>query len=214
MKEKAREFINDYVLWGSSLLGVLILLTQVHMLLSYEFSYKYVIRIVFACVYPVSLFFFGRKCIFLLFCLFSLLIETQSVYDNWTSFFIISIGCRIYQKRVYQVMMILFYAVSMFFVAQLHQKDSVFICFHILTCILIYFGIQVFFTKNELNQLEPLELTEDEKEIIRQLAEGKLQKEITDFNKNTITKKLCQAMERNHCQTKTDLILRYKAFQS
>ena len=41
------------------------------------------------------------------------------------------------------------------------------------------------------------------------LWSGKQQKEIDFFSKNTVTKKIRQAKERNHCLTNEELLLKY-----
>ena len=46
-------------------------------------------------------------------------------------------------------------------------------------------------------------------EILKELAKGKQQKEIDFFNKNTVTKKIRQAKERNRCLTNEELLLKY-----
>lgn len=52
-------------------------------------------------------------------------------------------------------------------------------------------------------------LTDDERAVLRELAAGKLQKQIDLFSQNTITKIIKRAMERNLCKTKTKLLHKY-----
>lgn len=52
-------------------------------------------------------------------------------------------------------------------------------------------------------------LTDDERSILQELADGKLQKQIDLFSQNTITKMIKRAMERNLCKTKAELLHRY-----
>lgn len=56
----------------------------------------------------------------------------------------------------------------------------------------------------------PLVLTNDEERILMELATGKQQKEIRRWNKNTVSKKLKQARERNGCLSNSELLLLYR----
>lgn len=56
----------------------------------------------------------------------------------------------------------------------------------------------------------PLVLTNDEERILMELATGKQQKEIRRWNKNTVSKKLKQARERNGCLSNAELLLLYR----
>ena len=54
-----------------------------------------------------------------------------------------------------------------------------------------------------------LNLTDDERLVLEELSEGKLQKQIEAFSQNTVTKLLKCAQERNRCRTKQELLNRY-----
>lgn len=54
-----------------------------------------------------------------------------------------------------------------------------------------------------------LQLTEDERSVLTQLAEGKLQKEVEPFTQNQVTQILKDAMSRNMCKTKQELLNKY-----
>ena len=55
-----------------------------------------------------------------------------------------------------------------------------------------------------------LNLTEDEKAILTELAKGKLQKEIVLFSEQTITHKLKNARERNMCSSTGELVEKFR----
>lgn len=63
----------------------------------------------------------------------------------------------------------------------------------------------------KVNKPEKLNLTYDERSILSELAKGKLQKQIEGYHQNTVTKYLRNAMERNMCKTKTELLQKYMA---
>ena len=58
---------------------------------------------------------------------------------------------------------------------------------------------------------EKLNLTEDEKSILKEMADGKKQKEIDLFSQPTITTKLKNARERNLCTSTNELVYKYKS---
>lgn len=63
--------------------------------------------------------------------------------------------------------------------------------------------------KNHITRFN-LDLTMDEFYILEELALGKYQKEIRKFSKNTITKKLKQARQRNKLSSTAELVLLYR----
>jgi DNA-binding NarL/FixJ family response regulator len=62
-----------------------------------------------------------------------------------------------------------------------------------------------------INKPEKLNLTEDEKAILSELAKGKLQKEIELFSEQTITHKLKNARERNMCNSTAELVSKFQS---
>ena len=54
-----------------------------------------------------------------------------------------------------------------------------------------------------------LNLTEDEKLVLEELACGKLQKEIEQFTENQVTQILKNAVSRNMCKSKTEWMQKY-----
>lgn len=61
-----------------------------------------------------------------------------------------------------------------------------------------------------INRPKVLELEEDEELIIKELAKGKLQKEITLYSKNIIKEKIDHAKIRNHIMSTDELVTLYK----
>ena len=83
------------------------------------------------------------------------------------------------------------------------QNEIPTIGIHVLNCIWITVFIEfVVIRKNK----KTLQLTEDEIVVLTQLAEGKLQKEVKPFNQNQVTQILKNAMNRNMCKTKQELL--------
>lgn len=61
-----------------------------------------------------------------------------------------------------------------------------------------------------INKPTALNLTDDEKLILTELAKGKLQKEIGLFSEQTITHKVKSARERNLCNSTGELVEKFK----
>ena len=59
------------------------------------------------------------------------------------------------------------------------------------------------------NSIKPLDLTSGEENVLSQLAEGKMIKEVEGVSKNTKTDYIESAMLRNGCRTKAELIAIY-----
>ena len=78
---------------------------------------------------------------------------------------------------------------------------------------LLYIGVFILITFYiyKVRSRKRLNLKEDEKYILNQLKDGKLQKEIKGYSEQTITAKLKNARERNMCETTTDLLIKYVA---
>ena len=77
---------------------------------------------------------------------------------------------------------------------------------HGLNCFLFYCCAKYLFAAITPTTLM---ITDDERAVLKELAKGKLQKQIDLFSQNTITKLLKNAMERNLCKTKNELINRF-----
>lgn len=77
---------------------------------------------------------------------------------------------------------------------------------HVLNCTWITVFIEFVVMKKKTKSLQ---LTEDERVVLIQLAEGKLQKEVEPFTQNQVTQILKNAMSRNMCKTKQELLNLY-----
>lgn len=75
-----------------------------------------------------------------------------------------------------------------------------------LNCILFYTLAKYLFA---MRVQTILLLTDDEKIVLEELADGKLQKEIEQFSQNKVTQILKNAMSRNNCKTKAELLNKY-----
>ena len=127
-----------------------------------------------------------------------------NTFFNYTSFFCLIIAVHCTPKIKAQAL--LFYAIDVFVVFAYRQIALLAVGIHFLNCVFYYLATDLFL---RFETKTTLLLTDDERLVLAELAEGKLQKQIEAFSPNTITKLLKNAMERNRCKTKTELLHRY-----
>ena len=130
-----------------------------------------------------------------------------NTFFNYTSYICVLIACRCMPKI--KVPAIILYAIDIFILFAVKQIHILALGTHILNCFVFYIAVTIFFMTNRPATVEKLNLTEDEIIVLRELASGKLQKQIEQFSVNTVTKLLKNAMERNNCKTKTELQQRF-----
>lgn len=154
----------------------------------------------------VLIFFFGRNGLaYGLFIFSCTLVYINNFYNYATIFFMyIAIGANPKLRKVAPWIYILNVIISY----KLKNLDIIAFCIHCVYTVM--FGIKINYVFIP-NKPEVLNLTEDEKIILEELAKGKLQKQIEGYHQNTVTKYLRNAMERNMCKTKTELLQKYMA---
>lgn len=154
----------------------------------------------------VLIFFFGRTGLaYGLFIFSCTLVYINNFYNYATIFFMyIAIGANPKLRKIAPWIYILNVIISY----KLKNLDIIAFCIHCVYTVM--FGIKINYVFIP-NKPEVLNLTEDEKIILEELAKGKLQKQIEGYHQNTVTKYLRNAMERNMCKTKTELLQKYMA---
>lgn len=128
------------------------------------------------------------------------------LYNNYSALFFLSLV--IFYRPQYKHYFYLVYFVGATLAFLINQEDLVEFLIH--TGRSYWFILTLNFMLKRQMKPDPLELTEDEAAIIRELAAGKQQKELDLFSKNTISKKLKEARERNNAATNSELVARYK----
>lgn len=154
----------------------------------------------------VLIFFIGRTGLaYGLFVFSCTLVYINNFYNYATIFFMyIAIGANPKLRKIAPWIYILNVIISY----KLKNLDIIAFCIHCVYTVM--FGIKINYVFIP-NKPEVLNLTEDEKIILEELAKGKLQKQIEGYHQNTVTKYLRNAMERNMCKTKTELLQKYMA---
>lgn len=169
---------------------------------------------IFFIFYVVSVFIGGRKVVPAMYILFVACTVQNTAYTNCTSFFVLIFIMWMFPK--WKLPVLLGYFIEICIVCYRHDRTPIHLLAHFCFCTIFYFFADTVrnlvinhIYKDMSSPIEPLKLEEKEEVIIRQLAEGKLMKEIEDFSKNTKTKYLHSAMERNGCSTPEELTARY-----
>jgi DNA-binding CsgD family transcriptional regulator len=125
-------------------------------------------------------------------------------FFNYTSFLFVLFA--IYATPKLQPYAIVIYAIAVFIVFALKGYAILTLGIHGLNCVLFYACARYLFAANPQTTLL---LTDDERLVLRELADGKMQKQIEAFSPNKVTKVIKNAMERNSCKTKTELLHRF-----
>lgn len=168
-----------------------------------DFNYNCLIRLLFFyAVIPIVLI-FGKKSVYYMLIYFSLSISYVNQFNNYTGFFCILMSCKMIGKK--HLFLLCVYFFNEFFALTVQESSASHYAIHFSSCILWY--ILYFYISNSKIELQ---LTNDEIKILNALIDGKQQKEIDFFNKNTVTKKLAEARKKNNCKTTNELLYKYR----
>lgn len=154
----------------------------------------------------LCIFLFGRKGLSFALVVFSCaLVYINNFYNYATIFFmLIAIGANPKIRKAAPWI----YLANVFVAYSLKRLGITPFIIHIVYCVVFYTKVNYIFA---VHKPETLNLTDDERRIIAELAKGKLQKEIDFFSEQTVSAKLKSARERNMVETTADLILKFKA---
>lgn len=162
------------------------------------------IRCGFCLGIALASFLFSRRGFSITLLLYAYTLIYFNTFFNYTSFVYVVIAFHCIPKIKWQALLI--YAIEIFIVFPYRGIALLALGIHILNCVFIYLAIELFIrfiTKSTLL------LTDDERLVLRELADGKMQKQIEAFSPNKVTKVIKNAMERNSCKTKTELLHRF-----
>ena len=154
----------------------------------------------------LGIFFFGRKGLAYGLLIFSCtLVYVNNFYNYATIFFmLIAVGANPKLKRIAPWI----YLTNVIISFTLKNLNIVAFCIHIVYTFMFDIKINYIFA---VNRPEKLNLTDDERKILNELAKGKLQKQIDFCSEQTVSAKVKAARERNLCDNTNDLVNKYKA---
>lgn len=122
-------------------------------------------------------------------------------FYNYTSFVLVIFAIIATPKLTVPALVI--YGANLIPALVYRQNELPTIGIHVLNCAWITAFVMLVILKKRKSTLQ---LTDDERKVLDQLAEGKLQKEVEPFTQNQVTKLLQNAQSRNMCKTKTELL--------
>ncbi len=139
--------------------------------------------------------------------------EKTFLFNNYTPLFLICIVIGL-KPALTEVVLVL-YAAAVSIAFALNEEPALYLLIHLIRS--AWFVLCVLFVNDEReirrqNAEHKLVLYDDEREILSQLAAGKVyQKEIEGYSENTIYRKLKAARERNGCTTRDELVERFRS---
>lgn len=164
------------------------------------------LRIAMYLILALTIFMFSFRIMYLELIIMALIASYFNSFINFTQFFVILLACRMYRKS--ENWLLALYALNESVALMIQGKNISHLIIHLLTCIFFYM-IYFFINKPKVLDLKP-----DEEEIVKQLAAGKLQKQIDLYSKNIIKDKLDHAKDRNHIIDTDELVFLYKQSHS
>lgn len=234
---RLKDFKSDSLQWGSCLLNVILCLCMGYFYFDSDLIVPLVYAAFFL-FYIIVVFFSGRRCIPVLYMLYCFGGVQDITFINLTAWFII-VGlywwfpkwkypliivyaleiffvCFRHSKSVWHLLAHFAFCV-VFYVSTEHvknkiQKEAVERAGEALRGLVektIENDIKASLREDLRVNMKRLELTEGERAVISQLAEGKMIKEVEGVSKNTKTDYIEAAMLRNGCRTKAELISLY-----
>ena len=153
----------------------------------------------------LGIFFFGRKGLAWALMIYAcVLVYINNFYNYATIFFIlVAMGADPKLKKVAPYI----YITNVFIAFTMKRLGITPFSIHLVYCVMFYTKIGYVFA---IHKPETLNLTQDEKNILEELAKGKMQKEIDLFSQQTISAKIKNARERNLIETTADLVQKFK----
>ena len=191
---------------------VMLSVIMIHLLLvffhcAYSFFTDYwqcYVRAGFCFLIAASTVIFLRKGFAITIAIYAYVLLYFNRFFNYTSFLFVLFAIYSYQKIEKPALVL--YALNLFVSFAIKQYAILTLGINALNCILFYtLAKYLFATRVQAVLL----LTDDERLVLEELAGGKLQKEITEFNENRVTQIIKNAMSRNLCKSKSELLQKY-----
>lgn len=201
IKNNLHSFKNDFIRVLAFLTSIALCGYHVWQYIQFD-SPMCILRIVIYGITSLTILLLGMKALYFILIVLVLLASYFNSFVNFTGFFVVLLACRMNRRSEYWLLAI--YGINESVALMYQGKDISHLLIHLLTC--LFFYVIYFY----VNKPKALELKEDEEAIIKELAAGKLQKEIDIYSKNIIKEKLDHAKVRNHIASTEELVMIYK----
>lgn len=203
LKKRIQIVRSDRVL--SSIILIHLLLVFFHCAYSFFTDYwQCYVRAGFCFLIALSTFIFLRKGFAVTIAIYAYVLLYFNRFFNYTSFLFVLFAIYSYQKIEKPALVL--YAINLFISFAIKQYAIMTLGINALNCILFYTLAKYLFASKVQSVLL---LTDDERIVLEELASGKLQKEIKQFSENQVTQILKNAVSRNLCKSKAELLQKY-----
>lgn len=203
LKKRIQIVRSDRVL--SSIILIHLLLVFFHCAYSFFTDYwQCYVRAGFCFLIALSTFIFLRKGFAVTIAIYAYVLLYFNRFFNYTSFLFVLFAIYSYQKIEKPALVL--YAINLFISFAIKQYAIMTLGINALNCILFYTLAKYLFASKVQSVLL---LTDDERIVLEELANGKLQKEIKQFSENQVTQILKNAVSRNLCKSKAELLQKY-----
>lgn len=205
LKQKYLLLINDKDLLHIFLLHLLLIVLHFYEHKTSDIEYYWYLRASGCGVIALCIFLFGRKGLSYGLLIFSCSLVYVNMFYNYATIFfmLIAIGANPKLRKIAPWI----YFANVVISFDLKRLGIVAFLIHLVYVKMFKIKINYVFA---INKPTALNLTEDEKAILTELAKGKLQKEIGLFSEQTITHKIKSARERNMCSSTGELVEKFK----
>ena len=203
LKKKLQIIRSDKVLL--SVIFIHLLLVFFHCAYSFFTDYwQCYVRAGFCFLIAASTVLFLRKGFAITIAIYAYVLLYFNRFFNYTSFLFVLFAIYSYPKIEKPALIL--YAINLFVSFAVKNYAIMTLGINALNCILFYTLAKYLFATRVQSVLL---LTDDERIVLEELAGGKLQKEIEQFSQNKVTGIIKNAMARNNCRTKTELLNKY-----
>lgn len=183
---------------------------HVYMFIDSGYMIEPLIRICYCGLFFVMALIFGRKWMPLQFLVIAFSVMYFNRWYNPISFLLVAAVALKYPK--WKIVLFVVYGIAVIICLAISNRNWAHGFLHYGYCAGVY--LICVDIRREFRSKEVLILTESEKEILEQLKNRKLKKEITGYSKNTVTQKIKDAMERNNCSTEGELMCKFKEIET
>lgn len=214
IKKCLYNFIHNKVVWASCVCNLILCLCMGYFYFDSGHLIAPLVYSVFFLLYCTIIFFIGEKSIPFMYMAFSVISIYNITFINCT-IFIIMVGLSWYFPK-WKYAFFIVYLLEVFLICFYNDRTVLHLLAHICFCVIYYLSAEAlkkYIIRNAYIDIsynfKNLELTAKEELIIKQLAEGRLLKEVEGCSKNTKKKYIDSAMLRNNCKTRAELVAMY-----
>ena len=182
-----------------------LLLAFFHLVYSFRTDYwQCYVRAAFCLFIALSIYLFQRKGFSVSILIYAYTLLYFNNFYNYTSFVLVIFSIIVTPKLTLPALVL--YGANLIPALVYRQNELPTIGIHVLNCAWITAFVVLVIMKKAPGTLQ---LTEEERLVLAELADGKLQKEIKEYSENQVTQIIKNAVSRNQCKSKAELLNKY-----